>query len=83
MFLHSCKTTAIEDVESGALAEFGGFQKKVERGDWLTLKSGWVDRPAPKEEGQRKSDGHGIGAVPSVPFPVSSVGSLIANPALT
>ena len=46
VFLHSFNTTATEDVESGALREFGGFQKKVEKGDWLTLMSGWVDRPA-------------------------------------
>ena len=32
VFLQSCNTTVIEDVESGALAEFGGIQKKVERG---------------------------------------------------
>ena len=30
VFLHSCNTTPIKDVESGALAEFGGIQKKVE-----------------------------------------------------
>ena len=29
VFLHSCNTTAIYDVESGALAEFGGLQKNV------------------------------------------------------
>ena len=37
----------------------------VERGEWLTLTPGWVDRPAQKEEVRRKSDGHGIGARPS------------------
>ena len=26
---------------------------------------GWVDQPAPKEEGLRKSDVHGIGSSPS------------------
>ena len=31
--LHFCNTTAIENVESGALAGFGGLQKKVERGE--------------------------------------------------
>ena len=46
VFLHSCNTTAIEDVESGDLAEFGGIQKKVERGEWLTLALVWVDCPA-------------------------------------
>ena len=29
MFLHSCNTTAIEEVESGALEEFGGLQNRV------------------------------------------------------
>ena len=33
VFLHSSNTTAIEEVESGALVEFGGLQKKVKRGD--------------------------------------------------
>ena len=28
LFLHSCNTTAIEDVEPGSLAEFLGIQKK-------------------------------------------------------
>ena len=64
VFLHSCNTTAIEDVDLGGLAEFGGLQKKVERGDWLTLKLVWVDRPAQKEKVRRKSDRHGIGAKP-------------------
>ena len=50
VFLHSCNTTAIEDVESRSLAEFGGLQKNMEIGEWLTLTPGWVDQPAPKEE---------------------------------
>ena len=29
VFLHSCNTTAIEEVESGALEEFGGLQNRV------------------------------------------------------
>ena len=29
VFLHSCNTTSIEDVESGALLEFGGIRKKA------------------------------------------------------
>ena len=33
VFLYSCKMTAIEDVESGTLADLGGLQKKVERGE--------------------------------------------------
>ena len=29
VFLHSCNRTSIEDVDSGALADFGGLQKKL------------------------------------------------------
>ena len=29
VLLHSCNTPSIEDVELGALAEFGGIQKKL------------------------------------------------------
>ena len=65
VFLHSCNTTAIEDVELGDLAEFGGLQKKVERGYWLTLTPVWVNRSAQKEEGCRKSDRHRMVAIPS------------------
>ena len=65
VFFHSLNTTSIEDVESGALAEFGGLHKKVERGEWLTLTLVWVDCLAPKKDGHRKSDGHGIGSRPS------------------
>ena len=36
VLLYSCNTTSIEDVELVALAEFGGLQKKVEIGDWIT-----------------------------------------------
>ena len=61
VFLHSCNTTAIEDVESGALIEFSSLQKNVEKGDWLTSTTGWVDWTAPKEEVHHKSDGHGFG----------------------
>ena len=52
-------------MESGALSEFGGLQKKVERGEWLTLTPVWVERPAQKGEGRRKSDRNGFGAMPS------------------
>ena len=64
-FLRSCNRNSIEDVESGALAEFGGLQKKLERGEWLTLMPVWVDRSAQKEEVRRKSDVHGMGVRPS------------------
>ena len=36
MLLHSYNTTAIKEVELGVLSEFGGIQKKVDRGEWLT-----------------------------------------------
>ena len=49
VFLQSCNTTAIEDVESGALEDFWGLQKRVERGEWLTYMPVWVERPAPRE----------------------------------
>ena len=62
VFLHSCNTTAIEDVESGALEEFWVPQKRVEGGEWLTSMPAWVDRPEPQEEGWRKSEGTGNGA---------------------
>ena len=60
VFPHSCNTTAIEEVESGALVEFGGLQKRAEIGEWLTLMLVWVDQPSLKEEGRRKSDGNGL-----------------------
>ena len=62
VFLHSCNTTEIEEVESGALAEFGRLQKKVEREEWLTSTPLWVERLAQKEEGCQKSDRNGFGA---------------------
>ena len=40
VFLHSCNTTAIEDVEPGALTEFGGLQKNVERGGVVDFEAG-------------------------------------------
>ena len=62
VFLHYCNSTSIKDVESGDLTEFGGLQKKVQKGERLTSTPGWVDRPAPKEEGGQKYDGHWMGA---------------------
>ena len=64
IFLNYCNTTVIEDVDLGSLAEFGRLQMKVERGEWLTSTPVWVDRPAQKEEGDQKYDGHGMGARP-------------------
>ena len=46
VFLYSYNITAVEDVGLGALTEFGGIQKKLERGEWLTSTPVWVDRPA-------------------------------------
>ena len=43
VFLHSCNMTSTEEVELGALVEFGGIQKKVYRVEWLTLTPGWMD----------------------------------------
>ena len=63
--LHSCNTTNLEEVEPGALTEFGGIQKKAEKGEWLTSTLVWVARPAQKEEGRRKSDGNCMGENPS------------------
>ena len=50
VFLKSCNRTSIKEVESGALEEFRGLQKSMERGEWLTSASVWVERPAPKDE---------------------------------
>ena len=52
-------------MESGALAEFGGVQKKVERGGSLSSTPVGVDIPAQKEEGRRKSGGNGMVERPS------------------
>ena len=49
----------------GDLAEFGGLQKKVEIGEWITLTPVWVERSAQKEEGRWKLDENGFGARPS------------------
>ena len=57
VFLHSCNTTVIEDMESGALEEFQGLQKRAEIGEWMTSMPAWVETPAPREEERRKSEG--------------------------
>ena len=62
VFLHSCNTTAIEEVESGALEEFRGLKKKVKRQEWITSTPVWVEQLSQKEEGRRKSNGNGFGA---------------------
>ena len=55
VFLHFFNTTATEEVESGALEEFWGLQKRVEIGEWMTSMPVWVERPALREEGRRES----------------------------
>ena len=60
VFLHSCNTTSIKEVESGALEEFIGMQNRIKRGEWLTSMPVWVERPASREEGRWKSEGNGI-----------------------
>ena len=65
VFIHSYNTTAIKEVESGALAEFGGLQKKVERGEWITstpvwdvrnrTKTDWEKGKAAEEAGEAQS----------------------------
>ena len=49
-------------MESGALDEVIGLQKRVERGEWMTSMPVWTERPAPREEGRQKSEGNGTGA---------------------
>ena len=41
-FLHLCNTTCLDDVETGALSEFGKIQWCVERGKWMTSTPIWV-----------------------------------------
>ena len=62
VFLRSCNTTANEEVESGALEEFQGLQKRVEIGEWMTYMPVWAERPALREKGRRKSEGYVNGA---------------------
>ena len=61
VLLQSCNTTAMEEVELGALEEFWGLQKRLERGKWMTSMPVWVERPALREEGRRKSEENGNG----------------------
>ena len=60
VLLYSCNMTSIEDVESGALEDFGGLHKKLKREEWSTKTLVWVDRHTPKEEGRQKLDIYGI-----------------------
>ena len=49
VFSHSFNMTSIEDVDTGALAEFRKLQKKIDRGKWIQTKTIWVDRSTPKK----------------------------------
>ena len=49
VFLHTCNTTSMEELELGELKVYRGLQNKVERGKWLTSTPVWVERPAPRE----------------------------------
>ena len=62
VFLHSCNTTSIEELDSGALEEFKGLHKRVERGKWITSMLVWVECPVLREEGRWKSERNEIGA---------------------
>ena len=62
VFLHSYNTTFIEELESVTLEEFRGLHKRLEIGKWMTYMPVWIERPAPWEEGRRKSEGNGTGA---------------------
>ena len=62
LFLHSCNTTTLEDMETRALAYFGELHRRVERGGWITTTPSWVERPSKKNNGSRKSEsGGGLG----------------------
>ena len=54
--------TSIEDIELGALSEFGQLKKKIERGEWITMDLVWLDQTNPNEEGRQKSDRNGSGS---------------------
>ena len=58
-FLHSFNMTSLCKVETGTLLEFGELQQRIERGEWVTFPLVWVELPAQKEDGRRKSDSGG------------------------
>ena len=62
VFLHSCNTTEIEEVDSGSLEEFRGLQKRVERGKRITSTPVWVERPETRVECHWNFEGNGIGS---------------------
>ena len=39
VFLSSCNMTCLDNVESGALTEFGELQQRVDQGKWITSTS--------------------------------------------
>ena len=66
VFLHSCNTTSLEEVETRALADFGELQKRVERGEWITTPSAWVEIPEKNNDGRKRLVSGG-GARRSIP----------------
>ena len=48
VFLYYRYTTEIEEVDLGALTKFGYLQKRIERGEWLTITPVLVERPSLK-----------------------------------
>ena len=47
---------SLEDVDTGALAEFGELQRQVEWGEWIsTPPPTWAEFLAQKTDGRRKS----------------------------
>ena len=59
-FYTPVNTTSIKEVGSGALEEFIGLQKRVERGECLASTPVWVERPTTTEKGLHKSDRNGF-----------------------
>ena len=56
VFLHSRNNTLLEEVETGALVEFGELKRGVERGDWITTPPTWAELPAQKNNARRNSE---------------------------
>ena len=36
IFLHSCNTTSLDDIDTGTMSEFGKINWRVEQGKWVT-----------------------------------------------
>ena len=64
VFLQSCNMMCLDDMDMGSLSEFINLQRHVERGNWITPTTIWVEFPTAKEEERRNSDsGSGGGPV--------------------